>query len=182
MIQPIENTISHLPEHIFYSDAAALVAEVCAAFVSGPSWEKGPIMSKDLGGDHLELLEDLDQDMKDFLVEIFAEACSEIGERGLAGQVFQAEAGISAIGSASILVPEQGEDIVAVETTFEIAKQVDQEEAGGIIAGWSDLGVAVGNQAANEGEIDQRGDHFGIATLDGAIREDFHKSFFELVG
>lgn len=43
------------------------------------------------------------------------------------------------------------------------------------------LGVAVGNQAANEGEVDQRGDHFGIATLDGAIREDFHKSFFELV-
>jgi hypothetical protein len=138
-------------------------------------------MSKDFGSDHLEFLEDPDQDMEDFLVEIFTEACSEIGECGLAGQVFQMEAGISAIGSASILVPEQGEDIVAVETTFEIAKQVKQEEAGRIIAGWSDLGVAMGNQATNEGEVDQRGDHFGIATLDGAIREDFHKSFLELV-
>lgn len=139
MIQPIENALSHLPEHIFHGDAAALVAEVCAAFVSGPSWEKGPIMSKDLGSDHLELLEDLDQDMKNFLVERFAQACPKIGQRCFTGQVFQMEARISPIGSTSILVPEQGENVVTVETTFEIAKQVDQEEAGRIIAGWSDL-------------------------------------------
>jgi hypothetical protein len=37
------------------------------------------------------------------------------------------------------------------------------------------------DQAANKGEIDQGGDHFGIAALDGAIGEDLHESFFELV-
>jgi len=179
MIESIENTVSHLPQHMVYGDGVTLIGEVSAALVPGPGWEESAVMREDLGGDHLKLLEDPDHDMENFLIEIFAEARPEIGEGGLTRQIFQAKAGISAIGPAP--VPEQSKDVAAVEVPMKSTKQIDQEEAGRIIAGWSDLGVAVGNQAANEGEIDQRGDHFGIATLDGAIREDLHESFFELV-
>ena len=37
------------------------------------------------------------------------------------------------------------------------------------------------DQAANEGEIDQGGDHLREAALNGAIRKDFNKSFSELI-
>jgi len=138
-------------------------------------------MRKDLVGDHVKLLEDPDHNMKYFLVKVFTEACSEVRKRCFTGQILQTQAGISPVGSSLVLIPEQGKDIVAVEVPVKEAKEIDQEEAGRIIARGADMGVTIGNEASNEGEVDERGDHLGVATPNGAIREDLHKSFFELV-
>jgi hypothetical protein len=139
-------------------------------------------MREDPASDHFKPLEDTHYYMEDFLIEALTKACPEIGERCFTGEIFHAEAGIGSVGSSPVLISQQGKDIVAIETAFEVAKEVDQKDAGRIIAGWAEMGITVSDQAANEGEIDQGGDHFGIATLDGTVGENLDKSFVESVG
>jgi hypothetical protein len=73
--------------------------------------------------------------MEGLLVETFAKACPEIGERSFTGEIFQMEAGICPVGSSPVFISEQGKDIVSIETAFKEAKEVDQKDAGRIIAG-----------------------------------------------
>jgi len=42
-------------------------------------------MGQDLEGDHLELVEEIDEDMEDFIIEVFAQADTEMGEGGFTG-------------------------------------------------------------------------------------------------
>jgi len=182
MIQPIEDTIPHLTQHILHDDLGTLVAEVGAALVPGPGWKEGSVMREDLEGDHLKLFKDAHHHMEHFLVQRFAKACPKIGERSFTGQILQMEAGISSVGPSHVFIPQQGKDVITVEVSVEVAKQIDQEKTGRIIARRAAVGVAVSDQAANEGKIDQRGNHFGIATPNGAIREDLYESFVESVG
>lgn len=39
----------------------------------------------------------------------------------------------------------------------------------------------MGHERADEREIDERGNHFGKAALDVAVRKDFNELFFELI-
>jgi hypothetical protein len=181
MIEPIENTVSHLPQHIFHDDLGTLVAEVSTALVSGPGWEQGAVMREDLVGDHLKLLEDPHHDMEDFLIENFAKACPKIGERSFTGQVLQMEAGIGSVGPSHVFISEQRKDIAAVEVPVKNAKQIDQEEAGRIIARRSNLRVAIRDQAADKGEIDQRGDHPWVTTANRTVGKNLDKPFIEPV-
>lgn len=65
------------------------------------------------------------------------------------------EAGIGSVGPSHVFIAEQGKDVIAVEVSVEVAQQVDQEKTGRIIAWRTTVGVALSDQAANEGEIDQ---------------------------
>jgi hypothetical protein len=53
----------------------------------------------------------------------FAKTCSEVGEGGLAGQLFHGKASVCAVGSSPVRISKQGKDIVAIEMTFEVAKE-----------------------------------------------------------
>ena len=181
MIEPIENTISHLPQHIFHDDLGTLVAEVSAALVPGPGREQGAVMREDLEGDHLKFFKDVHHHMENFPVERFANTCPKIGERSFTGQVLQMEASIGSVGPSHVFITQQGKDVVAIEAAVKSAKQIDQKEAGGIIARRPNLGVAIGDQAANEGEIDQRGDHPWVTTANRTVGKNLDKPFIELV-
>jgi hypothetical protein len=181
MIEAVEDSVSDLSEGIVYRDGMALVAEVSAAFVPGPGVEESAVVGEDFVGNHAELFEDADQDMKDLLVEILAKARSEIGEGCLAGEILHGEAGISSVGPSLVFVADQGENLGAVQVALKESKQIDQEETWRIVAGRAHMGVAVGDEASNEGEIDQRSDHLWVTTLDGTVGEDFDKPLFELV-
>ena len=182
MIESVQNTIPHLPQHIFHDDLGTLAAEVGAALVPGPGWEEGSVMREDLEGDHLKLFKDTHHHVEDFLVEKFAKACSEVGEGGLAGQVLHGKAGISSIGPSPVLIAKQGEQVIAIEVSpVKVTKEVNEEDAGGIIARRTNVSVTMGDETANEGEIDQRGDHSWVTTSNGAVRKNFDKSFIESV-
>ena len=93
----------------------------------------------------------------------------------------QTKAGISPVGPSHVFISEQGKDVVAIEVPVKSAKQIDQEETGGIIARRSNLGVAIRDQTANKGEIDQRGDHPWVTTPNGTVGKNLDKPFIEPV-
>ncbi len=64
---------------------------------------------------------------------------------------------------------------------YQLRRRCSQEEAGGIIARRPNLGVEIGDQAANEGEIDQRGDHPWVTTANRTVGKNLDKPFIELV-
>jgi fructose-1,6-bisphosphatase/inositol monophosphatase family enzyme len=77
----------HFVDDIIYGDAVTLITKVGAAFISSPAWIQGTIMSQDIKGDHFKLVKDIDQDMEDMIVEIFAQSCSKNREGGFTGDI-----------------------------------------------------------------------------------------------
>jgi hypothetical protein len=56
----------------------ALIAEVSAAFVPSPCGIQGTVMSQDIKGDHFELMKDVNEDVKDFIVEGLSQSEPEV--------------------------------------------------------------------------------------------------------
>jgi fructose-1,6-bisphosphatase/inositol monophosphatase family enzyme len=77
----------HFVDDIVDGDAVTLITKVGAALISSPAWIQGTIMSQDIKGDHFKLVKDIDQDMEDMIVEIFAQPCSKNGEGGFTGDI-----------------------------------------------------------------------------------------------
>lgn len=181
MIQTIEEAIFYFSDNILYVDMSAILTEIGAALVSSPSREEGSIVGEDLEGNHIQLVEDADQDMENLIIEGFPDTFTEIRESGFAGDHIERDTRVGSVGSSSIFISQKGKDFVGIETSIQIAEKVNEEYTGRIVAGGAERGIAVSDQGTNEGKIDQRSDHPGGATFDGTIREDFNKSLFELV-
>ena len=65
---------------------------------------------------------------------------------------------------------------------IDIAKQVEQEDAWGIITRRAIRGIAVGNQRSDEWKIDKGSYHSSVSALDVSIGQNFNESFFKSVG
>lgn len=91
-------------------------------------------MGQDLKGDHLELMKEIDEDMEDFVIEVFAQADTKMGEGSLTGQMIHGDSGIAAIGSSPVFIPEQQEELRHLLIAVDIAKEIEEEEAWGIVA------------------------------------------------
>lgn len=85
----------------------ALIAEISTAFITSPGRIEGAVMGEDFKGDHLEFMEDIHQDMKDFVIEFFAQTYAKIRESGFTGDTVIGDAGISAIGPTPVLIPKE---------------------------------------------------------------------------
>lgn len=65
MIQAVEDTVFDFTDNIVYDDMGALRTEIGTAFISGPGGEECPVVGKDFESNHIKLMEDLHQDMKE---------------------------------------------------------------------------------------------------------------------
>ena len=181
MIQAIEEAVSDFSDNLVHGDMRALGTEVSTAFVSSPGWEEGSVMGEDFEGNHLQFFEDADQDMKDFVIERLPNTFTEIRQGSFTGDPIERDTGIGSIGPAPVIIAQNRQDLVGIETSVQETEKIDQEDTGRVVARGTERGVAVGYQGTNEGEIDQRRDHPGKPPSNGTIGEDFDESFFELI-
>jgi hypothetical protein len=136
-------------------------------------------MSQDLKGDHLQLVKDTDQDMKDFIVEFFSKTLTEVGKGPFARYKRRVKAGMGAVSPAFVLVTEVFTKLGDTGISIQMAEEVNQKKAWRIVAGRSELRVAIGYQGTDKAEVNEGSDHSGHAALDGAGGADFHEPFLE---
>jgi hypothetical protein len=64
---------------------------------------------------------------------------------------------------------------------IDVSKEIEEEEAGRVIARRAKRGVTISYEGSDKGEIDQGGNHFRVSALHRAIGEDFNELFFEVI-
>jgi hypothetical protein len=138
-------------------------------------------MGQDLKGDHLEVIEDTHEDMEDLIIEPVAEADTEIGEGPLRRDMAHRDASVSPVRSASVFIVEDFEELTHMRIPIDVSEQIEQEQAGRVIAGRPIRGVTISHERSDKGEIDQGSNHLRVSALDRAVRENFDELFFKLV-
>jgi len=92
VVESIKNPVFYFTDDIFNRNAGALVTKVGTPLVSCPGRVKRAVVGEDFKGDHLQLVEDIDQDVKDFIIAEGAYPAFKIGESGLTGDIVWANA------------------------------------------------------------------------------------------
>ena len=87
MVEPIKNAVFNLFNDIVNGNTGALIAEIGAALIPSPGRIKRAVMSQDFKGDHLQLMKDIDQDVKDFIIAGCAQSLSKMGKSCLTRDV-----------------------------------------------------------------------------------------------
>jgi len=90
-------------------------------------------MSKNIKSDHLKMVKDLNQNVKDLIIQAFTKLGFEIGEGSFAGNMILTNAGVSPVGSTSVTVPQNLKEFVHALMTVNVSKQFQQEKRRRII-------------------------------------------------
>jgi len=164
MGKTIEDTLPDFFGDIWDGYSGTFITEVGAAFVSGPGRIEGAIMGEYLEGNHFEVMEGANQDMKDVVVSLLSDALAEVGEGSFGGDVVD-NAGIVPIFTPSFLLPQHRQKGVHVRMVVNIPEQVQEKERHRIIAGRPKDAVGIRRQRADKGKVNQGGDHTCISAL-----------------
>jgi hypothetical protein len=116
-----------------------------------------------------QFIDQRNQGMKDLLVIGFSNAHSEIGECCLTGNPIFPKSRQTAIIASTIRIPEDLTEILDRSNPFEITKQVEQKQRNEIMATPSEVGIGIGGNGADEGEIDNGSYQLGDAATNGTI-------------
>jgi hypothetical protein len=107
-------------------------------------------MGQNFKGNHFKLMKDMDEDMKDFVIEFFTQSSSENGESAFTRDVVFRDTGICSITSAPVLIPKQLKEFSHVLMPIDIAKQVDQENTWRVITRRAIRGITVRDNGSDE--------------------------------
>ena len=111
-------------------------------------------MGKDIKCNHFKLVKDVNQEVKDFVIECFAQAFTKDGEGAFTRDIIFGDPGIAAISPTAIFIPDNFKKLFHVVMTVDVTKQVEQEQTRRIITRGTVRGVTSSNQGSNEGKVD----------------------------
>ncbi len=157
IVQPIEDPSADIFDNADEFNAFTFVLEPCAALVvSGVGGKEGSIGGDDLVGEESEQLGDLHQDVKDSVVKLLPQTFLEVGEGGLAGDIFKVDPSVKAVMSSPFPIPKDLREGFHVGVFFKVAEKIEKKKADGII-GDSGYGISMSDQGTDEGEVYQGG-------------------------
>ena len=136
VVEPIKDPIFYLANDIFNGDAGALIAKIGTPLVPSPGGVKRAVVGQDFKGDHLQLMEDIDQNMEDLIIAGGAYPASEIGKSRLTGDIVGGDACKPAVRSAAVLIAEYGTEAAHLLVTIDESEQVQQKQTRRVVAGW----------------------------------------------
>jgi len=79
------------------------------------------------------LLKDINEYMEDFIIEVFAEVSSEIGESARGRDMIHRDASIGPISSASVFIMEDFKEPAHMLIAINIPKEIEEEQTGRVI-------------------------------------------------
>ena len=129
-------------------------------------------------GNHLQVMEDAHQDMKDVVVSFFSEALAEVGEGSFGGDVFS-NTGISSVLTSPFLIPKHSQKGVHVRVAVDIAKEVQQKERHRVIGGRPEDAVGIRRHGTDKRKINQGCDHACVSALRIPPWIDRNEAFLE---
>ncbi len=89
-------------------------------------------MSQDFERDHFKLMEDVNQDMKNMVVEVLAQPSPEIGKCTFTRDGL-GKSGVLAISPPPIFISKEFKELAHILKAINIAEQIGQEQAWRII-------------------------------------------------
>jgi len=129
------------------------VTEIGTALIPGPGRIKGAVMGQDVESDHFQLMENINQNMEDFIVELFTESGSKVGKSCFTGDIV-GNAGVGSV-MLSAAVTEDFEKGAHILIAVDVSEQIEKKKAGRVITGRTFVGVAVGDNGTDKGKIYQ---------------------------
>ena len=84
-------------------------------------------MGQDVKGDHLQLMKNVNQSVEDFVVEGLTESFPKNRKSAFTRDMFQRDAGISAISPSSILITQNAEEMAHILMAVDMTKKVEEE-------------------------------------------------------
>jgi len=126
-------------------------------------------------------MEDIDQNMEDFIIAGGAYAASEIGKSRLTGDIVGGNACKAAVWSAPVFIAQHFTEAAHFFVAVDESEQVQQKQAWRVVTRRRYGGVTIGHQGANKWKVDQRGDHPAQATFDIAVWIDLYETLFKAV-
>jgi len=156
MVQPIEHPSADIVDNADELDAVAVSLKPVAALVSCLGKKEGSIGGDDLVGDESEQLGDLHQDVEDSVVKLLPQTFLEVGEGGLAGDIFRIDPGVKAVMPSPLPVPDYLREGLHVGVFFEVAEKIEKKKTDGIIGDPGD-GISMSDQGTDERKVNQGG-------------------------
>jgi len=74
--------------------------------------------------DHFKHIEDIDEDVEDFVVKVFSQTDSEVGEGGFRGDVLHGYTGMGSIGPAPVFIVKNFKESVHVLVAIDDTKEI----------------------------------------------------------
>jgi hypothetical protein len=164
----VEDPLTDVMDDAFELDKLALLAEIRAAFVSGICGEEGSVGGNDLKREETQEIGDVDEGMKDTVVQGLAQAIFEIGECALTGDRIIPDAGIEPVVFPLERIPQHVNKGFHVGVFFDVAEKFQQEETDRVI-GETGSAILVGNDRSDKREIYQGRYKSGKSTDNPAV-------------
>jgi len=156
IVHPIEDPSADIFDNAHEFNAVTFFFEPGAALVSGVGGKEGSIGGNDLIGEESEQLGDLHQDVKYPVVKFLPESFLEVGEGGLAGDIFRIDPGVKAVMPSPLPVPDYLREGLHVGVFFEVAEKIEKKKTDGIIGDPGD-GISMSDQGTDKRKVNQGG-------------------------
>jgi hypothetical protein len=164
----VEDPLTDVMDNAFELDKLAFLAEIRAAFVSGICGEEGSVGGNDLKREETQEIGDVDEGMKNTIIQGFTQAIFEIGECALARDKRIADAGIEPVVFPLERIPQHVNKGFHVGIFFDVAEKFQQEETDRVI-GEAGSAILVGNDRSDKREIYQGRYKSGKSTDNPAV-------------
>ena len=154
MVQPIENASSNIFDNADKLDTVAFFLKPGAAFISGTGRKESPVGGDDFIGEKPEAISDLHQNMENLIVEFLPQPFFKIRKSGFAGDVPAVNAGVKTKVFPLIPVSQHCCEGFHVGVFFEVAEEIQQKKADGII-GKPDQAILMGDNGTDKRKVYQ---------------------------
>ena len=138
-------------------------------------------MRKHTEGNHMQSVKNLNKHMENLIIQVFPNKGSEMGKGAGTGDMIHTDPGIASIAPSPLLIMKGVQKLLHRLIPNDVSKKVQQKQTHRIIRRLTAGSIAMCNQRAHKGKINQRGNHPGISALNGTIRADIYKPFFKPV-
>ena len=133
IIESIKDTYLYLFQHLGDLNGLTPMTKVAAPLVARPGRIKRAIYTQNLKGNHLKLMKDINQHMKDFIIEGFADSVSKNRKGALTRDIPQTDTGIRSISPALIIILENRKKIGHILVPAKVSEYIKEKKAHRII-------------------------------------------------
>ncbi len=181
ILNPVKDAVANLFNDIVDGNRRAGVLETMTAVIAGCGRKQGSVGSQDVEAQESQLFDNRNQGMKDLLIERFSDTNPEIGECCFTGDGIAADAGETAVVFATQRIAQDETKIFDGPDSIQVAKQVEEKERNGIIAGAAEDGIGIGRNGADEREINDGSDQLRHAAANGSVVVDMDEFLAEFI-
>jgi hypothetical protein len=181
VLKPVENAVVNLLHDIVDGNGSAGILETTAAMITGCGGKQGSVGSQDVEAQKSHVLDQRNQGMKDLLIQCFSNTNAEVGKSSLTRDAIFSNTCQTPVVLSPFGISENKAEVFDGSDSIEIPEQVEKKKGNRIVAGPAKDGIGIGNNGANEREIDDGSYELRDAATNGTVVVDMDKLLVKFV-